>query len=129
MDNVIGYINTNADKFDNNKTDLTLLDRLALENIAQVMMFGAKKYDRNNWRKGLSQNRLCAAALRHLYAHIDGETFDNESGLLHLAHAGCCIMFAINMLLTKPELDDRIKRDESVNKLSVDATGRIYDTD
>lgn len=119
-----------ADKFDNEKADLTLLDRTALEQISKVMMFGAKKYDRDNWRKGLSQNRICAAALRHIYAHVDGETYDNESGLLHLAHAGCCIMFAINMLLTKRELDDRIKRiEDEYPTISVEATGRIYDTD
>lgn len=120
-----------ADKFDQNKVDLSLLDRTALEEIAKVMMFGAQKYDRDNWRKGISQNRLCAAALRHLYAHVDSETFDPESGLLHLAHAGCCIMFAINMLLTKPELDDRIKRVENDGVLKVNTDGRLlsYDTD
>lgn len=34
-----------------------------------------------------------AAAMRHLAAWRDGEQLDEESGLPHLAHALCCIVF------------------------------------
>ena len=39
----------------------------------------------------------------------DGEDKDPESGLSHLAHAACCIMFLLEFEKTHPELDDRYK--------------------
>jgi predicted HD phosphohydrolase len=98
-----------ANKFDSGKPPLDLLDRYALEQIGYALQYGAEKYSRHNWRDGIAQSRLIAAALRHLLAHNDGENTDSESQCLHLAHAACCIMFAINMLKTRPDLDDRHK--------------------
>jgi len=94
-------------KFDKGKPPLSLLDRHALEEIAKVLAFGADKYEAHNWRKGISQSRLIDAALRHLFAYADGEDLDPESGLSHLAHTGCCVVFALNMVHTRPDLDDR----------------------
>ena len=99
----------NAHKDDTGKPPLDLLDRYALEQIGYALHHGATKYSRHNWRDGIAQSRLIAAALRHLFAHNDGEDLDSESDCLHLAHAACCIMFAINMLETRPDLDDRHK--------------------
>jgi hypothetical protein len=94
-------------KYDQGKPSLALLDRHALEEIARVMDYGATKYKRYNWRGGIHIMRLMNAALRHLFAFIDGEDFDPESGLSHLAHAQCCIMFAQRMMKDRPDLDDR----------------------
>jgi hypothetical protein len=96
-------------KHDEGKPPLDLLDRIALVETARVMAHGAKKYNAFNWRKGLTQRQTCAAALRHIYQHLDGEDLDTESGLLHLAHAACEVMFAIRMLMCRPDLDDRYK--------------------
>lgn len=101
-----------ANKYDEGKPPLDLLDRYALEQIAYALRHGATKYKRHNWRDGISQSRLIAAALRHILAHNDGETLDEDSGCLHLAHAACCIMFALNMLETRPDLDDRHRKIE-----------------
>jgi hypothetical protein len=95
-------------KFDSEKPPLDLVDRVALVELARVLAHGAKKYDTWNWRKGLTQRQTCAAALRHIYAHLDGEDLD-ESGLPHLAHAFCEIMFALRFHITRPDLDDRYK--------------------
>lgn len=96
-------------KFDTDKPRLELLDRAWLEQVASVLGFGAKKYAAHNWRKGLQQSRLIGAALRHLHAHNSGEDLDPESGLPHLAHASCCLMFATGMMATRPDMDDRYK--------------------
>jgi len=98
-----------AQKYDHGKQPLDLLDRHALEQIGCALAYGASKYARHNWRSGIEQSRLIAAAMRHILAHNDGEDTDPESQCLHLAHAACCIMFAINMLKTRPDLDDRHK--------------------
>jgi len=94
-------------KYDTGKPPLALIDRHAIEEIAKVLAFGAKKYEAHNWRKGIAYSRLLDAALRHLYAFADGEDLDPESGLPHVAHAGCCIVLLLGTMHTHPELDDR----------------------
>jgi hypothetical protein len=86
---------------------LGLLDYYALEETSKVMVYGAKKYALHNWRKGLKFSRLYNAALRHIFAFIDGEDFDPESTLPHIAHAMCCLMFLLRMQKDRPDLDDR----------------------
>lgn len=82
-------------KHDSDKPDLSLLPFKALEDVARVMMFGAAKYGRSNWKKGFDEHRLISAALRHLGAHTEGEAIDSESGQAHLAHAACNLLFLI----------------------------------
>lgn len=83
-------------KHDSEKLRLDLLPWDALEPVARVLQFGAKKYDDDNWRKVPDQRRrYFAAALRHLSAWKRGEKIDPESGLPHLAHAACCVLFLI----------------------------------
>lgn len=94
-------------KHDKGKPPMSLLDRKWLEGTADVLAFGAQKYAAHNWRKGISYSRLADAALRHLMAFVDGEDTDPESGLPHLHHASCCLMFLSNMSATRPDLDDR----------------------
>jgi hypothetical protein len=87
-----------------------LLPRTALDAIAEVFAFGAEKYDSHNWRKGYEWSKSYSAAMRHMTAHWDGETYDSESGLAHLAHAGCHIMFMLTWLETQgagTQFDDR----------------------
>lgn len=46
-----------------------------------------------NWEKGMSWGRCYAACLRHLWAWWRGEDNDPETGLSHLDHALCCLLF------------------------------------
>jgi hypothetical protein len=96
-------------KFDSDKLPLNLLSTEALNQTAAVLAFGAQKYAEHNWRKGFAWSRPLAAAMRHITAFNDGEDCDPESGLSHLAHAACCIMFLLEFQKTHPELDDRYK--------------------
>lgn len=63
----------------------------------------------HNWRGGIAYSRLVAAIYRHLGAINRGEDIDPESGLAHVHHLGCCVMFLSNMMKTRPDLDDRYK--------------------
>lgn len=96
-------------KYDSDKPRLDLLDREFLEGMGKALGFGAAKYAPNNWRKGIALSRLNRAAKGHIIAFNDGEDLDPESGLNHLFHAGCCLMFAAWMLKHRPDLDDRYK--------------------
>lgn len=87
---------TEGRKFDAGKPDYTLLPWASVEEIVKVLDFGAKKYARDNWRHvDNAENRYLAAAFRHMAAHAQGEEHDPETGLPHLAHAGCCILFLL----------------------------------
>lgn len=57
-----------------------------IEAMAEVMSYGAQKYDDNNWRSGVASNYE-AALMRHFQAWRMGEDIDPESHLPHLAHA------------------------------------------
>lgn len=94
-------------KFDQEKNRVDLLDPLALEGLAKVLTFGAKKYAAHNWRSGFAWSRLIGAALRHLFAIMRGEDIDPESGLPHVDHLGCCWMFLSWHMKTNAGTDDR----------------------
>ncbi len=96
-------------KFDTDKLPLHLLSTEAMNQTAAVLKFGAQKYAEHNWRKGFAWSRPLAAAMRHITAFNNGEDKDPESGLSHLAHAACCIMFLLEFEKTHQHLDDRYK--------------------
>jgi len=100
-----------AIKFDGDKLPLHLLSTEAMNQTAAVLAFGAQKYAAHNWRKGFAWSRPLSAAMRHITAFNAGEDKDPESGLPHLAHAACCIMFLLEFEKTHPHLDDRYKPD------------------
>ena len=85
-----------GDKYDKEKPDYSLIPPSALEDMVKVLTFGAEKYDRHNWKKlDNLEDRYFAAAQRHLWAVMRGETHDPESGEHHYAHALCCIMYLL----------------------------------
>jgi hypothetical protein len=96
-------------KFDQDKLPLHLLSTEAMNQTAAVLAFGAQKYAEHNWRSGFAWSRPLSAAMRHITAFNAGEDCDPESGLSHLAHAACCIMFLLEFEKTHPHLDDRYK--------------------
>jgi hypothetical protein len=96
-----------AVKHDQGKPDFSMISYDLMEEVAYVRMFGAKKYSRSNWQKGFAVTRSCAAALRHIFLFLKGETLDHESGLSHLAHAVCCLEHALFDMRHHPENDDR----------------------
>lgn len=96
-------------KFDQEKPRMDLLPTLPMVEIAKVLTFGAKKYAAHNWRGGIEMSRLIASSYRHLSSFNDGEDTDPESGLPHLAHLGCCVLFMLEQYLRGTGVDDRYK--------------------
>lgn len=81
-------------KFDGGKPMYGLLPPKALRATVDVLTFGAQKYEVDNWKYvDNSLRRYFDAAQRHLWDWKEGEQFDPESGMHHLAHAICCLMF------------------------------------
>lgn len=96
-------------KDDAGKLPIGLWSRYAIEDVAAILDYGAHKYAAHNWRKGIEWQRTIDAALRHLIAFNSGEDYDPESGLPHIAHAACNLMFLMEYAHTHPELDNRHK--------------------
>jgi hypothetical protein len=116
-----------AIKHDKGKPRLELLSVPALNQIAGALAFGAGKYGDHNWREGFDWSRLYGAALRHLTAHMDGEDKDPESGLSHLAHLGCCVMFLLEHEARGLGKDDRYKattKEDNIRYTVLDNHGR-----
>ena len=91
---------SNGRKFDSSKPKMYLLPPKATIEVSKVLTFGAEKYDEENWRHlENAQNRYTGGALRHIFAHIDGELKDEETNCSHLAHAICCLMFKLELEL------------------------------
>ena len=85
-------------KHDQDKPRYDLLPAIAIDELAKVLTFGAKKYAAHSWQgveNGLERYR--AALLRHTFAIQRGEILDDESGLPHAAHAMCCAAFIIEL--------------------------------
>jgi hypothetical protein len=83
-------------KYDSGKLRWDLLPLEIVGEIVAVLTFGAKKYTDDGWKKVPDrERRYFAALLRHLEAYQRGELIDSETGLSHLAHAGCNLIFLL----------------------------------
>ena len=98
-----------AIKHDKDKPRFDLVPAAALEEVARVLTAGAEKYSDRNWEKGMRWGRPFASAMRHLWAWWRGEDNDPETGLSHMAHAACCVLFLLQYILHSRygEWDDR----------------------
>lgn len=110
-------------KFDQGKPDLSLIPYEVLEEVAYVLMHGARIYGRYNWQDGLSYTRIDGAGLRHRGKFMDlGQTLDldpkcptckkppcdKHSQRHHLAATIVNYMFLLSYELNKQkQLDDR----------------------
>lgn len=100
-------------KFDAEKIRMDLLSEVAVEGLAKVLTFGAKKYSADNWRNGMEWRRVIGAAMRHLFAFSRGENTDRESKLPHIDHLLCCAMFLSEYQKRATGTDDRFKTSDS----------------
>ena len=83
-------------KFDGGKLRWAIMPWDALTKVMEVLEYGARKYDLHNWQ-GLAdfELRYESALIRHYVAWKAGEENDPESGLSHLAHMACNVLFLI----------------------------------
>lgn len=75
--------------------------------LAEILTFGAKKYNDRNWENGMKWGRCFGAMMRHMWAWWAKEQADPETGKSHLWHAACCLMFLIAYEQRKIGEDDR----------------------
>jgi len=90
-----GYVEEGGGmKFDGGKLRMELVDSNFVEEVAEVLSYGAIKYADDSWQLlENAEQRYKGALLRHLYAYLRGELVDDESGLNHLQHLATNVMF------------------------------------
>jgi hypothetical protein len=83
--------------------DLVLGDfAKALKEVGKVGTMGAKKYSEHGWLTvDRAETRYLSAGLRHYFEHKEGNILDDESGLLHLAHAAWNALAVLELELRK----------------------------
>lgn len=82
-------------RYNNEKLRYDLMPTDSVAEFVKVLTYGAKKYAARNWERGQPWSVPYASCMRHLQAWHSGEDIDSESGLLHLAHAVCNLMFLL----------------------------------
>lgn len=84
-------------KDDHAKRDFTMLEYGFIDGVSKVLEHGEQKYDRLNWKQASKADglfRYTKALMRHVLAFaLKHEWLDPSSGLPHIYHAACCIMF------------------------------------
>ena len=83
-------------KHDQGKPRYSLIPSSALASIVDVLEYGATKYAPDGWKHvENARERYYNASMRHIQSWWHGEKLDDETGLPHLAHAACCLMFLL----------------------------------
>lgn len=109
-------------KHDQDKPRWDLLPVEPIEEIVKALTYGAKKYSDNNWKTVEPfTERYYAAMMRHIVEWRKGNLIDSESGLSHLTHAMCCMLF----LMTKEE-EDCIKTTNQIPQTVKPKSGETY---
>lgn len=123
-----------AARFNSDKIRYDLVPPYALEQIAKIFTFGAKKYSAHNWKKGMPWSECEASLRRHLQAYSSGEDFDydkdcpgcqagdctSHSGIYHMAAVAVNAMFILDYYRSNPKFDDRIKKYLRIPKIVLD---------
>jgi len=91
----------------------------AIAQCAVVMDKGAEKYGPFNWRsEKISKTTYVNAILRHLYAWIDGQEIDPDSGALHIAAVMANCALVIDAQSCGQYIDDMVEF-PSVNRMGI----------
>jgi hypothetical protein len=104
-----------AMRHNDGKLKYSMLDLTCLGPAVEVLMFGAKKYARDNWKRGLPISEVLDSLLRHVAAIQRGEFIDPESGLSHIGHIQCNALFLGNPKASMDIEADNLKVKEEVN--------------
>lgn len=87
----------------------------ALIGLAEVMMFGGRKYSRGNFLKGMPWTEVVDSLLRHTGQFMSKEfpDFDEESAKHHVFHMLCNTLFLAQYVSTNTGTDDRVKSEHT----------------
>lgn len=114
-------------RFNEGKPRYDLLPAHAIDQLVKVLSAGAKKYADRNWEKGMEWSSVVASLKRHLAKYEQGEDYDEETGMLHMAQVMWNAMAITEYYHTHPEYDDRPHRYLAHPKIGLDIDEVICD--
>ena len=96
-------------KNDEGKPTFELIPFDLLADVNKVLQHGRDTYGLGNWKKtnGFKMSRPFNALLRHMFAWWSGEDNDKQTGISHLAHAMCNLLFMMYHFKYNKQSDDR----------------------
>ena len=115
-------------RYNQGKTQLNLIPPAVIEELGRALTYGAEKYDKNNYRKGMEWSKVLDSLQRHINSFRSGEDFDPESGLPHLSLAMCNLVFLSEYTRIFPQGDDRVKRYLEMPSVGLDIDDVLADT-
>jgi uncharacterized HAD superfamily protein len=133
------YMENKGLRYNEGKLPYNLIPSSLTREISKGLLYGKNKYSikdndgniisdgSNNWKKGLKASETIGSLLRHIEAYKNGEDFDPESGLYHLALAACNIGFLIDGYENSNFIDDREHKYLSNKKIGLDIDGVLAD--
>lgn len=96
-------------RFNTGKAPVSLVPASYTAYCTAGLAYGALKYAEHNWRRGDKWTKVYESMQRHLDAFREGEDIDAESGLPHLALAGCNLAFLTEFYDKGLGTDDRFR--------------------
>jgi len=94
-------------KHNKDKVDVTMIPSIAILEESKALMVGEKKYGRWNFEKGFKTSDLIGAALRHIYAYLDGESHCPVDKQHHLGAARASLGMLLRLEQLNKVTDDR----------------------
>ena len=94
MDEYEDYMKEEGIKHDEGKLQYDLVEPGPLREIVRVLTYGASEYTPGNW-KYVGPGRYRSALMRHYESWRAGELHDPDTGIHHLAHVGCNVLFLL----------------------------------
>ena len=80
----------------------------ALQEVGKVGTYGAAKYSDNGWiQVPDGQARYTDAMMRHLIKEAIGEQCDEDTGILHAAHAAWNALARLDFMIREREMADK----------------------
>ena len=76
--------------------------------LARLYGAGAQKYDDHNWRRGYEWSKSFGAMQRHAWQFWNGEDFDEETGVPHLANVAWHAFTLMSFMINHPDYDNRV---------------------
>lgn len=114
-------------RYNEGKIRHDLVPQFAQQEYAKVLTRGAEKYAVRNWELGMRWSSVLASLKRHLTAYELGDDYDEESGLLHMAHVMCNAGFLLEYYKIYPQGDDRPHKYLKKPKIGLDIDEVIAD--
>lgn len=114
-----------ATKYDDGKPQYALIPAVPLEALAKLFTIGGRKYSPWNWRKGMAWSRIFSAMMRHAWAWMRGERYDQETGQHHMTSVMWCAMVLFEYERLSLGEDDRMLDEKEPQDIDLELSSKL----